>query len=82
MEELRELSEELDCEYEVKDSNVVIKFESFKDKFELICKHKDFCTTVIKTKNGKLMERTRFFSYNKMKSYICCQFALECFQLA
>jgi hypothetical protein len=83
MDELRELSEELDCEYvENKDGNVVIKFESFRDKFELICKPKERWTIVIKLKNGQYEKKYCFYNKEKLKSFICCQYALECFQLA
>lgn len=82
MDELRELSEELDCEYEIEDGNVVIKFESFRDSFKLICKPKERWTIVIKLKNDKYEKKYCFYNKEKLKSFIACQYALECFQLA
>lgn len=83
LEDIKEVSEYLYCEYEVEDGNIIkVNFKNFKDKFQLICKVKEKWTTVIKLKNGEYEKKYCFYNREKLKSFICCQFALECFQRA
>lgn len=82
MDELRSIADDLELEYEVDGNNFVIRFESFRDKFELICKPKEKWTVVIKLKNGKYVKKYCFYNKRKLRSYISCQYVLECCQLA
>jgi hypothetical protein len=79
MNELRLLADELDLEYEENEETFTFCLTK---NIELICKPKEKWTIVYKMRNGKTKNRFCFYNNDKLKSYICCQYALECFQLA
>lgn len=80
--ELIKIADELYCDYDEEDGIVNINFANFKDSFKLICKIKEKWTIVIKLKNGEYEKKYCFYNKDKLRSFICCQFALECFQNA
>ena len=80
--ELIKTVEDLECDYELNNGELVIYLSTVKDKVKIICKQKEKGIIVLKIKNNKLISRNRFFNFDNLRSFICCQFALECIQLA
>ena len=80
--ELIQVANDLDCKWLNTDEYFMIKFKNFKSKFKIIAKQKAHWILVLKIKDEKCEGRMRFYNLEKLKSYICCQFILECFQNA